>query len=179
MASLDPLQTGSFVALGLAAILAVSAIAKLLDADGFAGILRSTYGVPALLVWPIAFAVPVLEAVTTALLLLDPMPTGLVLATILFASFAAAAGYAWSSGRSGPCGCFGVYVRSEVGVWTVIGSTSIALVALVALASMASFPRMFEGGVGNEVVVIATLALALTLWAARIAWRLAQTIHHR
>lgn len=175
--SVSPSQV---TAIGLAAILLASAIGKARDLGGFASILRTTYGLPGAVVRPIAGAVPALEALIAGLLVWGPAhQAGLAFAAVLFGSLMATSGYAWASGRSGPCGCSGTSERSRLGAGTVIRSASLGMIAVVAFGVETAINRDTWVNVPPGLAVMVLMAAALTLLAVGMAWRLRLAMRQR
>lgn len=117
------------LALLLAAVLAVSGTAKLLDLRGSAASLRG-FGVPERLVPPLATGLPLAELAIAATLL--PVPTGraaAAAAAVLFCGFALAVAVTLLRGRRPDCGCFGRLHSTPIGVGTLARATSLAGVA--------------------------------------------------
>ena len=91
----------------LAAVLFTAALAKLADRSGSRRAVAD-FGVPAVLVEPLALAVPVAEIVTAVALLPDPTARwGALGACALLAAFTATIAVNLARGRRPPCHCFG------------------------------------------------------------------------
>lgn len=152
--------------IGLAAIFAFAALAKLADRRGTAATIRS-FGAPAGLAAPLATLIPLAELTTAALLLPDATAAaGCVLALVLLAVFSVAIATNLLRGRRPNCNCFGQVRSAPIGGSNLIRNAVLALAAALVLGM----------GVGPSAVApIASspaLALAVGLLAgfAVAAW---------
>ncbi len=122
------------LALGLAAYLAVSGVAKLAAPDEFSRVLIQTYGIAALPATVLAKLLPAGELATGTLVAMpSTRPFGLLAAAALLATVASFAAIAWAGGRRGECGCFGILRHDRLGAWTV--GRAFALLALAIFLS--------------------------------------------
>ncbi len=97
-----------FFRLGLAAVLAFAAVAKLRDPAAFAGDIENFQLIPAGPSALLAVYLPWLELLLAAGLLLPRwQAAAALLAAVLFAVFTTALGLAWLRGLDIRCGCFG------------------------------------------------------------------------
>jgi hypothetical protein len=129
---------GDIAAAGLAAVLAVAAVAKLIERDGTRESLRG-FGVAEALVPTMAIAVPVVEA-ALAVLLLVPATTGFAAggALVLLLAFTGAIARALAGGRPGDCRCFGQLTAGRVGYGALVrNALLVALAATVCVQEVA------------------------------------------
>jgi uncharacterized membrane protein YphA (DoxX/SURF4 family) len=103
-----PVDTAVLTArLVLAAVLFTAALAKFADRSGSRRAVAD-FGLPTVLVEPLALAVPILELATALALLPDPSARwAAVAAGVLLASFTAVIAVNLARGRRPPCHCFG------------------------------------------------------------------------
>lgn len=145
--------------LGLAAIFAVAAVAKLADRSQTRRTLTE-FGVPAGLVPAGALLLPAAEL--AAAVLLVPTPTarwGALLALLLLALFAIGIGRVLARGERPDCNCFGGVHSAPVGPWTLGRNLALALGAAVVLAGGAG--KSLAALDGEAVLVIAAAAAGL------------------
>lgn len=108
---------------------------------------------------PLSFAIPVVEAATAALLLIDSTRRiGAVLGLVLTAAFAVAVWFPWHQGREVACACFG----GESELDTVALHTFVRALLLACFAALAAFPerQTLMHDVPAAVVLAALLVLA-------------------
>jgi hypothetical protein len=125
-------------ALALAAVLAVAAVAKLVDRDGTRESLRG-FGVPRPIVAPLSIVVPLAEA-TLAVLLVVPATRGAAAAAslVLLLAFTGAIARALAGGGEGDCRCFGQLTAGRVGYGALVrNALLVALAATVCLQELA------------------------------------------
>lgn len=145
--------------LGLAAVFAVAAAAKLADRTAFAETLER-FRLP-----PVAApAVPAAE-LAAALLLLVPgcARVGAAAALVLLALFTAAIAATLRRGEQPDCGCFGASSRTPVGPGTIVRNGALAAVAAVVLVEGAGAPPR---GSTLWIVLLVGLVVAQT-WLVR------------
>jgi methylamine dehydrogenase accessory protein MauD len=121
----------ALTAILLAAVLAVSGAAKLLDLRGSAASLRG-FGTPERLVPALSLALPLAELAIAAALV--PVATGRAaagVATLLFCSFAIVIAVTLLRGRRPDCGCFGRLHSAPIGLGTFSRMVGLAGVAAV------------------------------------------------
>jgi uncharacterized membrane protein YphA (DoxX/SURF4 family) len=118
----------------LAAVFAMAAFAKLRALDEFVGVLHNYRILPEFLVRPVAYALPPLEAVIAAALLLGPTRSAAAAAAAaLLALFALAMAVNLARGRVEiDCGCFAATLRQRIS-WALVGR-NVLLIGLAALA---------------------------------------------
>jgi hypothetical protein len=127
------------IRLGLAAVFATAAVAKLADRPGSRQALED-FGVPAGLRRPLELGLPVVE-LAVAVLLLAPGTTrwAALGALTLLLCFLAAIGLTLRRGVSPPCHCFGSMHSAPIGVGTLLRTGLFALAA--AVLSVAGAPH--------------------------------------
>lgn len=156
----------------LAAVLAVSAAAKVLDRPGTRQAVAG-FGVPGRLVGPVAIALAPAELVTAVLLVWAPL-AGRVVALLLLAGFTVAVSVALRGGRRPECHCFGRLGGADVSARTVLRN--------LVLAGLAAAPWAFSSGEGTSGrgerlaatatgLAVAGLVVAAEAWAGRAARR--------
>jgi hypothetical protein len=128
-------MTAGLLALLLAAVLAVSGVAKLLDLRGSAATLRG-FGMPERLVSALALCLPLAELAVAVTLV--PVATGraaAAAAALLFCCFSVVIAVTLLRGRRPDCGCFGRLHSAPIG-WATFGRTAgLATVAGVLAAT--------------------------------------------
>lgn len=113
----------------LAAVLAVSGAAKLIDLGGSAAALRG-FGVPERLAPAAALALPLAElAIAAALLVPATTRAGAAAALALFAGMAVVVGVTLARGRRPDCGCFGKLHSQPIGRSTLARTVGLAAIA--------------------------------------------------
>lgn len=160
---LDPILIHA-CALALAAILATAATHKLRAPNWFAAQLRAYALLPEALVKPAARALPLLEAVVAAALLLPvSRPAAALAAGALLALYAGAiAVNLWRGRRDIDCGCAGPGAAQPLRPVLLLRNG--ALLGLALLASQPPLAR--ELGAFDGFVAIAAAAVLLLLYAA-------------
>jgi methylamine dehydrogenase accessory protein MauD len=159
------------VRLGLAAVLVVAGVAKLLDGDGSRRALAG-FGVPARLVRPLALALPPLElAIGIALVPVETAVAAAIAAAVLFGAFAVAIGLALARGERPDCHCFGALHSAPAGPLALARNVALgALAATVAVAGPGdSLADVDATSAGIAVAVLALLTLVGLTW---FAWQL-------
>ncbi|MFN0186018.1 MAG: MauE/DoxX family redox-associated membrane protein, partial [Aquabacterium sp.] len=158
MTALDPLLVW-MAAAALAVLLAHAAISKLADRDLLAQHLAA-YRLPAALLAPAAWLLPLAEA-TTALALLSPgRAAGAVAAACLLLAYGAAMAWHRAHGRRLDCGCGGEPLPLS---WALVLRNAL-LAALAVPAAAPLGPRAL--GVADVAVIAAGLVLGALLMAA-------------
>lgn len=163
------------IRLAVAAILLVSAAAKLRAPRRFAEEVAGYRLVPAALTRPTAGAVLLLEG-TAAVAVLAGVAAGVWLAAALFAAFAVAIGSALSRGLAVPCGCFG----DDAPVSRLaLARTGMLLAAALAgtglsLTGPAAWPGLPDAVVALTLagggLMLGRLALLVPDWRAALGW---------
>jgi hypothetical protein len=157
-ASMDPLWAAICVA-WTAALLLHAAAAKAGDLALFEQHLTA-YRVPPSLAWPMARALPAVEAVAVVLLLSPWRGAGALLAALLLLGYAAAMAWQRLQGRVLDCGCGGAPLPVS---WALVARNGV--LAAVALASAA--PMVDRSlGMADGLVVAAAVVLGALLYAA-------------
>lgn len=130
--TVDPLLQHT-AALLLSAVLAAGAAGKLTAFTEFEGVVGNYRLLPALLVKPVAWAIPALEIVLALALIVPAARVPAAAATIaLLGVFAAAMGINIARGRTDiDCGCFRTAHRQHLTWWLVL--RNLVLMAFVAL----------------------------------------------
>lgn len=154
-----------FARLFLCGVFVVAAAAKLADRSGSCEALAA-FGVPRLLVWPVAVVLPIAELVVACLLV--PAVTaraGAIGALVLLVVFTAGVAIALLRGRDPDCHCFGQLHSEPVGASTLVRNVVLGVIAaLVVVGHPLRGP-----GVGD----LAALAGAALLAAVSLfAWQL-------
>jgi hypothetical protein len=118
----------------LAAILAATALGKLLDVGGFVAVLRTYQALHAALEWPLAVAVIVVELVLAFLLAVRVREASTALAcALLHVGYAAWAAIALVRGlHIANCGCFGVFWARPL-TWTTVVEDGVVVAASLLL----------------------------------------------
>lgn len=132
---IDPALTGTACAT-LALIFLASAWGKARHPRWFAGALREYRIVPGAALWPVALAVPALEAVAALGLLAAPVrPYAAGLALALLAVFSGALGLNLARGRRDiDCGCWGPAARpGALSGWLLARNAALAVAAAALL----------------------------------------------
>jgi hypothetical protein len=161
----------SLACVALAAVFAVSGVAKLSDRAGTREAVAG-FGVPASLTGVVATGLAPAELATALLLVLpSTAAVGLVLAAALLAAFTAAVVLALRAGRRPDCNCFGRLGGADISSRTVVRS-----LVLLALAGLGLVPLMRGGdewSVGGVVAGLTTAAAVIAgeWWAGRTAQR--------
>lgn len=167
---IDPVIELSIV-LGLALLFAAAAWHKMADQVRFGATLRAYRLLPSWLVSPVAWFVPVTEAVIAVSLLYPPtrQAAALVAAPLLMLYTGAIVANLARGRRDIDCGCFASSARVPLSGWLVTRNTILILVACVLF-----MPVRARSLLWIDVLTIATTLVALTvLWAA--GQRLAHT----
>ncbi len=131
----DPAVTW-MLAVAVAMLFAASAAMKFADLDQFAAALENYRILPAGLVTPASWMIPLLEALASAGLLLPAARAEACLLTaVLLAIFTAAVAINLARGRREiDCGCFGPALRQALSGWLLVrNSVLLAAVAAIAL----------------------------------------------
>ena len=157
----------------LAAVFAVSAIAKLRDRAGARTAVQE-FGVPAPLVPVVATGLPFAELACAVLLLTaDPGATlGALASTALLGAFTVAIAVNLLQGRRPDCHCFGQLDTGETG-WLTVGRNSVLIVvALLPLtrAGSLAFPGSTLASYDSEQLAVGLLLTALILAVGALAW---------
>lgn len=152
-------------ALVLAVVFGTAGPPKLAARDAFAGVVANYRLLPEALVMPAALALPCLEILVAAGLLVPAArSTAAVAACLLLLLFAGAMAINLLRGRSGiDCGCAMGRLRERIG-WPLVARN--LLLAAVALALAAGVPTGRAVGWLDAVTVVAAVAAALLLHAA-------------
>jgi hypothetical protein len=147
----------------LAAVFAVSAVAKLLDRDGTRQAVAG-FGVPERLVpWVAAGLAPAELAVAALLVVPQSATVGLVLAVALLTAFSVAVIVALRSGRRPECHCFGRIGGADISGRTLVRNVGLGCLALAGLASNGDTDGSAAGwtlGLLTAAVVLAAEGLA-------------------
>lgn len=148
-------------AVALAAVFAVSGIAKLLDPGGTREAVNG-FGVPPRLARLVAAGLAPAELVV-ALLLLVPAssPAGLVLALVLLAGFTGAVVVALRAGRRPECHCFGRIGGADISARTVVRNGVLAALAVLGLVGTAAGDRPDGSALAGAVVAGLALGAAV------------------
>lgn len=132
---IDPAFTGMACAT-LALVFLASAWGKARHPRWFAGALREYRLLPEVALWPVALAVPALEAAAALGLLAAPLrPLAAALALVLLGVFSAALGLNLARGRRDiDCGCWGPAARpGALSGWLLARNAALAVLAAVLL----------------------------------------------
>ncbi len=152
----------------LAGVFAVAAVGKLLDRAGSAEALHA-FGAPPALVPGLVFAIPALECLSAAALLVSPLARwGAVLGLGLLVVFSAAIGLALRAGRAPDCHCFGQLHSEPAGPGTLIRN---GVLAAGAVAILAAGPgRSLDALSARDAVdlVLVALVAMLAVYAQRL-----------
>lgn len=141
--------------LGLTAVFAVAAVAKLADRASFVATLER-FRVPGRA--PVAWAVPLLELAAAGLLLVPASArVGAAAALALLALFTATVAAALRRGDQPDCGCFGAASRAPIGPETLVRNAALAAAAALVLADGAGAPPR---GATLWIVLLAALVAA-------------------
>ena len=117
--------------LGLAAVFGVAGIAKIFDPDG-AKKAFADFGVPAPLVRPVAFLLPLFELAIAGTLLFAPSSWfGAIGASALLLVFTAGMLYQMAKGNAPDCHCFGQIHSEPVGVSSIVRNLVMLVPALI------------------------------------------------
>ena len=161
---LDP-TLAAFAALVLAAVFAVAGVAKLRDADAFAGVVANYRVLPDRLTRPVAWLLAPLE-VALALCVLVPVtraPAAAALAVLLLL-FAGAMAVNLRRGRTGiDCGCAIGLLKERIS-WPMV-ARNLALAAIAASLALAD-PVARPLGWLDWFTIVAATGCALLLYAA-------------
>ena len=157
----------------LAAVFAVSAIAKFRDRAGARTAVQE-FGVPAPLVPVVATGLPFAELACAVLLLTaDPGATlGALASAALLGAFTVAIAVNLLQGRRPDCHCFGQLDTGETG-WLTVGRNSVLIVlALLPLtrAGSLAFPGSTLASYDSEQLAVGLLLTALILAVGALAW---------
>jgi Methylamine utilisation protein MauE len=135
------LAFGLRVFLGL--ILLATAVGKLADVRGFAGVLRTYEAFPEASLLPLAAAIPIVELSLALLLFSGRGLQGAALAALtLHVLYAAWAALTLARGlQLSNCGCFGVFLARPLGWRTVLEDLVLAGLSAMLLAAAASLRR--------------------------------------
>jgi peroxiredoxin len=168
-----PLSWVVAACVGIAGVLFLAAVAKLLDLGG-TRTAASAMGVPRALAGPVSVTLPVVELAVASGLLVEPTPVPAVLAAGLFSVFSLVVAASLVRGRRPACNCFGALHTKPIG-W----STLVRNLALAGLAAAVAIARIRRPGpdpiqaVGNrsvtEIVVgvlLGTLVVAVAIEGA-------------
>jgi methylamine utilization protein MauE len=122
----------------VAAVLAATAVGKLLDLPGFAEVLRSYRALPDFGLWPVAIGMPAAELAVAAWLVVGVRLRGAAFASAgLHAAYAVWSAVAVLRGLALPnCGCFGVFFKRPLGWHTVLEDAGMVGLSL-AMAGLA------------------------------------------
>jgi hypothetical protein len=164
------------VRVGLAAVFAVAAMAKLVDQPGARDALVG-FHVPARFVRPFAVVLPLAELATaTALLVQVTARWGAAAAVVLLGAFVVGITRALVRGETPDCHCFGQISSSPAGKSTLVrnGVLAAAAVVVVVNGSGTSISGWIDGHSAAELVAVLTsagcvlfAALTLRLWLER------------
>jgi len=156
----------------LGGLLVLAGVSKLVDRPAFRQAVAEYQLLPATLERPFAMALPWLEVVIGALLLLG-LATNVVAALggALFLSFGVAIGVNLARGRSFDCHCFGSVQRDPIGWAALLRSAALVLAAVVVAAGASRFGALDAALLGasglppaSEVVpIVFVAAVALDL----------------
>jgi len=138
--ALDQHHLQLLLRLTLGGLLALAAVTKLLDREGFRAAVAEYKILPQALVGPFAAALPFVE-LTLAVMLLLGLGTvyAAALAVPVFLMFSVAIGVNMWRGRDLNCHCFGSVQSEPIGWPALIRSTSLALVALIVALGASRF----------------------------------------
>ncbi len=154
-------EVGLAMGVALAAVLAVSGAAKLLDRAGTREAVAG-FGVPTGLVAPVAAVLAPAELVTALLLVLPPTRSaGLVLAALLLLAFTVVVVLALRAGRRPECHCFGRIGGADVSGRTVVRNLVLLAVAAVGIAGVSASDDVDGGRLAGAVVAGLVLAAAV------------------
>ena len=156
--------------LGLAAVLVVAGVAKLLDRPGSRRALDD-FNVPRSLVGPLVLLLPIGELATATAMIFAPTARyGGVAALVLLLLFVVGLTQALRRGQAPDCHCFG-QVHSEPASWlTVARNVALALpaAALAAAGPGPSLVAWVDGHSGQELALIATSSVAAVATAGAV-----------
>jgi len=121
--------------LGFVLLLLATALGKLLDVPGFAGVLATYRALPGPLLLPAALALALVELALAAWLAWGArLPLAAGATALLHALYLAWLGAAWLRGLDIPnCGCFGVFLARPLTGWTLVEGTALLLAAVLLL----------------------------------------------
>ncbi|MCI0346759.1 MAG: redoxin domain-containing protein, partial [Chloroflexi bacterium] len=146
----------------LAAVFAVSGVAKLRDRAGTRGAVQG-FGLPEALVAPIATVLPIVECATAAALVpATSARAGALSAMALLAAFIVGIAVNIAQGRRPDCHCFGQLHAAPVGGWTLARNLVLAGVATVAAFGAGSDAG---GSVGAAIGDLDATGAAITVFA--------------
>jgi hypothetical protein len=122
--------SGELAALAMAAVLAVAAVAKLVDHPGARESLKG-FGVPEAAAGPLSVALPLVELTLAGLLVVPATrAAGAAGALVLLIAFTGGIARALAGGRPGDCRCFGQLTAGRAGYGALL--RNVVLVALAA-----------------------------------------------
>lgn len=153
------------VRLVLAAVFALAAVTKLRALDEFTGVVHNYRVLPEVLVRPVAYGLPPLEAAIALGLLIDPTRTlAAGGAAALLLGFALAMAVNILRGRVQiDCGCFASTLKQQIS-WALVGR-NVVLIGLALLAMPSALPERTLTWLDTLTVIAAALS-ALLLYIA-------------
>jgi thiol-disulfide isomerase/thioredoxin len=164
-----PVALGIVLGVLLAIVFAIAAFGKLTDPAGTRNALGD-FGVPGVLVTPVALALPAVELSVAILLLLgSTRVVGAAGALGLLAIFSVAIGATLAHGRTPDCHCFGRLHSAPAGLGTLARNAVLAGVAAVVLIAGEGHPGPGAFGWVGKLGLAEALALAAVLGAAALA----------
>jgi uncharacterized membrane protein YphA (DoxX/SURF4 family) len=138
--ALDQPHVQLLLRLVLGGLLVLAGVTKLTDRLAFRQAVAEYQVLPAALERPFAMALPYIEVVLGALLLLGLGTTAVAaLAAPLFASFGIAIGINLARGRSFNCHCFGSVQSDPIGWGALLRSLALVIAAVVVAAGASRF----------------------------------------
>lgn len=159
----------------VAAVLAIAAVAKLVDGHAVTHTLTS-FGVPRRVVPIAAGVLPFVELGLAAALLANATARWAALgAAALLAVFTSAVAYQLARGRRPDCGCFGRLSTGRIGLHTLVRNASLVVLAgFAAAAGPGTDVRALWAAGGADGIVAAAVAAALVFAAlnAAFSWQL-------
>jgi peroxiredoxin len=140
---------------GLAAVLGLAGMAKLVDREGGRRAVHE-FGVPAWLARPLGLLVPLAElGIAAALVPGASARAAAVAAGALLAIFSVAVASALVRGRRPDCHCFGRLHSAPIGWWTLARNGALAALAVLVVSQPAAGPRWIELAAGGIAALVA------------------------
>ena len=151
----------------LGGLLVLAGVSKLVDRPAFRQAVAEYQVLPAALERPFATALPWLEVVLGALLLLGlATNVAAALGAALFLSFGIAIGVNLARGRSFDCHCFGSVQRDPIGWAALVRSAALVVAAVVVAAGASRFGALDAAVLGASGLPPASEAIPIIFVAA-------------
>lgn len=152
----------------LAAVFGVAGIAKFNDRNGTRKALAD-FGVPAALITPFSFLLPLAEiAVALALLMIDTSWYGSIGSALLLAAFTGGMIFQLAKGNAPDCHCFGQVKSEPVGKKTVVRNTILLTLSVVLVAGGPSKQGMSIGNMNPEIIQLFAIIAGVGILAAML-----------